>query len=80
VLLWEEHMVTCFYYILSGQIDVFKLNNGNKIRLSMMNPGAVFGHARVRVKNATRSACAAISMDSYILYIDKNEYLEVHFN
>jgi hypothetical protein len=77
VLLWEEHKVTCFYYILSGQIEVFKLNNGGKILLSMMNPGTVFGHARVKVDKATRSACAAMSMDTHVLYIEKEAYLRV---
>jgi hypothetical protein len=77
VLLWEEHKVTCFYYVLSGQIEVFKLNNGGKIRLSLMNPGTVFGHARVKVENATRSACAVMSMDTHVLCIDKDAYLKV---
>jgi hypothetical protein len=79
ILLWEEHKVTCFYYILSGQIEVFKLNNGGKILLSMMNPGTVFGHARVKVEKATRSACAAMSMDTHVLYIEKESYLKVSF-
>jgi hypothetical protein len=77
VLLWEEHKVTCFYYVLSGQIEVFKLNNGGKIRLSLMNPGTVFGHARVKVENATRSACAVMSMDTHVLYIEKDAYVKV---
>lgn len=31
VILWEEHLVTCFYFVLSGQLEIFKLNKGTKL-------------------------------------------------
>ena len=33
VLLWEEHFCTCFYFILSGQVEVFKINKGAKLKV-----------------------------------------------
>lgn len=75
--MWEEHVCTCFYFLIFGQIDVFKINKGSKLKLAVMKPGAIFGHARIKVDGATRSACATLLQDSVILTIDREYFMSV---
>jgi hypothetical protein len=77
VVLWEEHKVTCFYFILSGQLDIFKLNKGSKLSLVLWNQGSALGHARIKVENATRSACAITTMGTVLLTVKRCKYFEL---
>lgn len=33
VLLWEEHICTCFYFLIYGRVDIFKINKGSKLKV-----------------------------------------------
>ena len=76
VLLWEEHLATCFYFILTGQIEVFKNNNGKLLKLACMSKGA-FGHGRIKVDYARRSAAAYSIGTSIVLTIERDDYLSM---
>lgn len=71
VLLWEDHLVTCFYLVLSGQLEIFKLNSGSRLRLVVFNSGTVLGHARIKIDNATRSAGGVFLSPAVVLTIDR---------
>jgi hypothetical protein len=75
VLLWEDHIVTSFYLVLSGQMEIFKLSASSKLRLVIWNSGTVLGHARIKVKNATRSAGAVFLSPAVLLTIDRGIFL-----
>jgi Cyclic nucleotide-binding domain len=75
VLLWEEHLATCFYFIVSGSIDVFKLNNNNMLKLATMKAGSVFGHGRIKVDYARRSAAAYCIGEGVVLTIERDDFL-----
>ena len=42
-----------------------------------MKSGSVFGHARIKVENATRSACATMIQDTTLLTIYREDYIKV---
>jgi CRP-like cAMP-binding protein len=77
VLLWEEHLATCFYFILTGSIDVFKLNNGGMIKLATMKAGSAFGHGRIKVDLARRSAGAVSIGEGVVLTVERDAYLSM---
>ncbi len=71
VILWEERMVEGFYILLSGTVEFFKVNGQAKLPLAIMKAGDMFGHARINIPNATRSACCVTITESSLLVIPR---------
>lgn len=71
MILMENHIATCFYIILSGQVEIFRVREEMKNRMGIVNAGFEFGERTMRTTMARRTACAATLMDSTMLHIDK---------
>ncbi|KAJ3320464.1 Cyclic nucleotide-binding domain-containing protein 2 [Boothiomyces sp. JEL0866] len=76
LLMMEDHVATCFYFLLSGQVEIFKLEGEFKYRLNLKNPGSVIGELRVNLPGSKRTACAATTTETILLWISKEEYIE----
>ncbi|KAJ3256556.1 hypothetical protein HK103_005299 [Boothiomyces macroporosus] len=76
LLMMEDHVATCFYFLLSGQVEIFKLEGECKYRLNLKNPGSAIGELRINLPGSKRTACAATTTDTMLLWISKEEYLE----
>ncbi|KAJ3320465.1 hypothetical protein HDV06_005288 [Boothiomyces sp. JEL0866] len=76
ILMKENNLATNFYFLLSGQIEVFKFDNGYKIRVNLVNPGKIVGERGLQSKTVKRSACAATTTNSKLLMITKDDYQE----
>ncbi|KAJ3253799.1 hypothetical protein HK103_005286 [Boothiomyces macroporosus] len=66
VILYEGHIGTCFYFILTGQVEI----------LNMCNPGSVLGERCLIFDQAKRTATAATTTDTSLLQITKDDYIK----
>ena len=57
--------------ILVGKVEFFKLNGEAKLPLCIFQAGSMFGHARIKVAGATRTACAATASETWMLTVDR---------
>jgi hypothetical protein len=57
--------------ILVGKVEFFKLNKDSKLPLCVFQAGAMFGHARIKVAGATRTAVAVTASETWMLTIDR---------
>ncbi|KAL2916039.1 hypothetical protein HK105_204463 [Polyrhizophydium stewartii] len=83
----EGHVAWSFYFILSGQVEVFVIQAGMRRRvggvlieiflefLNILNAGDCFG--AMQLVNDLRTACISTLMECEFLRIDKNDYLEI---
>ncbi|KAJ3303215.1 hypothetical protein HDV03_004124 [Kappamyces sp. JEL0829] len=76
-ILWEEHTVSCFFFIVVGKLDIFKLHGNGKLPLLTLQGGHMLGHARAKIDGATRSACAVAATDVVLLRVDKGEFMRL---
>jgi CRP-like cAMP-binding protein len=77
LMIKQGHIGTCFYFVLSGQVEAFKLFDGEKKRFNLMNPGNLFGERILQPGDGKRTASVATTVDSYFLRVWKNDYLEI---
>lgn len=47
LLVKEGHLSTCFCFVLSGQLEVFRIKDNVKHRLGIVNAGDCFGERSV---------------------------------
>eukprot|EP00842_Homolaphlyctis_polyrhiza_P004546 jgi/Hompol1/5092/HPOL_000488-RA len=73
----EGHVSKAFYFILSGQVEIFKINEGKKYRLNAMNAGDSFGDRTMNLLNDKRTASVATTMESEFLIIDKADFFNI---
>ncbi|KAJ3273637.1 hypothetical protein HDV01_004246 [Terramyces sp. JEL0728] len=76
ILMKENNLATNFCFLLSGQIEFFKFDNGFKVRVNLKNPGNLIGDRGLQSKTVKRSVCAATTTDSKLLMITKDDYHE----
>eukprot|EP00842_Homolaphlyctis_polyrhiza_P000646 jgi/Hompol1/1582/HPOL_004584-RA len=73
VILKEGHLASSFYFILSGQVEVFKIRSGIKYRLNILNAGDHFGERAIRIPKDRRKACISTTVPTELLRIHKSE-------
>lgn len=71
ILLSEGHTPTCFYFVLSGQVELVRINDGYKFRIDILNSGSVFGEQCLGINAEIRMFTAATIVDSKLLYVSK---------
>ncbi|KAJ3371633.1 hypothetical protein HDU91_005088 [Kappamyces sp. JEL0680] len=77
VLCWPDHPATYFYFILYGNVDIFKISRGEKRTVERIPSGSTFGNDRLSVdENGNRSAMAMVTQDSILLSIQRSRFLE----
>lgn len=76
LMIKQGHIGTCFYFVLSGQVEAFKLLDGEKKRFNLMNPGNLFGERILQSGDGKRTASVITTVDSYFLRVWKNDYLD----
>ncbi|KAL7748561.1 hypothetical protein RI367_005972 [Sorochytrium milnesiophthora] len=76
VLIREGYEATSFYFILNGQVQVYKMENGAKVALNELGPGDSFGELAL-LRNSQRTASIACTMRSTFFRVDKDDFLEV---
>lgn len=68
----EGNISTAFYFVLSGQLEIFKTKYDEKVRLIVCNMGDCFGDRSMNLINDKRTASATCLVDSELLSIDKS--------
>jgi CRP-like cAMP-binding protein len=63
LLVHEGHLSTCFCFVLSGQCEVFKIKDGYKHKLGLVNPGDCFGERSMMHLNDKRVYISEINLD-----------------
>ncbi|KAI8910284.1 hypothetical protein EDD86DRAFT_246666 [Gorgonomyces haynaldii] len=71
------HTSTAFYFILSGQVEIFKIKDGLKFRVGVMNAGTSFGDRTMMQLHDKRTACVASTTIVELLKIDKADYFKI---
>ncbi|KAL2916038.1 hypothetical protein HK105_204462 [Polyrhizophydium stewartii] len=69
VLVKEGHIAHSFYFVLSGQVEIYMVKNGSRHRVNVLNAGDSLG--RVQLVNDRRAASVSTMMDSEFLRVDK---------
>lgn len=77
IVVREGHVSWAFYFILSGQVEIFKVKNGLKYRLNVMNAGASFGDRTMNMLNDKRTASVATTTETELIRIDKSDFFDV---
>ncbi|KAI8922623.1 hypothetical protein BC831DRAFT_474988, partial [Entophlyctis helioformis] len=77
VILKEGHFSTGFYFLLSGQVEVFKIRNGIKYRLNVLNAGSAFGERTMYRLKDYRKACVATTVPCEFLRVHKQEFIRI---
>jgi CRP-like cAMP-binding protein len=67
----EGHVSKAFYFIIGGQMEVFKLKDGKKQVVRILNAGDSFGDRTMNQTNDKRTASVSSSTEVYLLHIDK---------
>ncbi|KAI8925291.1 hypothetical protein BC831DRAFT_277077 [Entophlyctis helioformis] len=73
----EGHVSKAFYFMLSGQVEIFKLKDGLKYRLNALNAGESFGDRTMNLLNDKRTASVATTVESEFLKIDKSDFFDI---
>ncbi|KAJ3268221.1 hypothetical protein HDV01_003259 [Terramyces sp. JEL0728] len=76
IILSEGQAPTCFYFVLSGQVELVRINDGYKYRIDVLNSGSIFGEQCLSINSVKRIFTAATTAKSKLLYISKAEYIE----
>jgi hypothetical protein len=56
--------------IFVGKVEFFKLSKAEKLPLCFFKAGSMFGHARIKVAGALRTACAVTASECWLLTVD----------
>ncbi|KAL2914388.1 hypothetical protein HK105_206160 [Polyrhizophydium stewartii] len=74
IIIKEGHLSHAFYFVLSGQVIVFKIKDGKWIQLNVLGKGESFGDRSMNVLNDKRTAYIATNTRCKFLVIDKADY------
>ncbi|KAJ3166170.1 Cyclic nucleotide-binding domain-containing protein 2 [Irineochytrium annulatum] len=78
VIVKEGHDPWGFYFILSGQCEVYRTKKEKKYRVNILNVGDFFGEHRIEGKRTVSVACL---MASELLQLNREDYeLILHMN
>ncbi|KAL2916040.1 hypothetical protein HK105_204464 [Polyrhizophydium stewartii] len=72
-----RHVSKAFYFMLSGQVEIFKVKDNKKYRLNALNAGESFGDRTMNLLNDKRTASVATTTDSEFLKIDKSDFFDI---
>ncbi|KAI9199622.1 uncharacterized protein BJ171DRAFT_205291 [Polychytrium aggregatum] len=76
VIVKEGHEAQNFYFIASGQVEIRKQIEGQSILLNVLKTGDSFGELAL-LQNVRRSATVITLMDTELLRVNKDDFLEV---
>ncbi|KAI8925288.1 hypothetical protein BC831DRAFT_461763, partial [Entophlyctis helioformis] len=71
----EGHTAWSFYFIMSGQVEVFLVRDSMRHRVNILNAGDSFG--AVQLIDDLRTACIATVVECEFLRVDKHDYLDI---
>ena len=75
-LFQAEDEATGFFYVLSGAVRIFKMDeNGKEVEVARLEPGDFFGEAIIFVSNKFPSFAQAVR-ESRIIFFEKRKILE----
>ncbi|KAJ1336796.1 hypothetical protein BSLG_006899 [Batrachochytrium salamandrivorans] len=77
LLVKEGHISLAFYFILNGQVEIFKIKDGLKYRINVLNSGDSLGDRTMNMLSDRRTACVATTMDTELLRIDKADFFKI---
>nr|KAJ3418547.1 hypothetical protein HK105_008178 [Polyrhizophydium stewartii] len=77
VIVFEGHVSSAFYFILSGKVEIFKGRDDTKIRLNVMGKGTSFGDRTMSVLNDKLTASVATIEMTELLQIDKRDFMSI---
>jgi CRP-like cAMP-binding protein len=67
----EGHPSTAFFFVLSGQCEIFKVKDQFKHRLGIVKAGECFGERSMTQMHDQRTACVGCTIACELLSIDK---------
>nr|KAJ3422743.1 Cyclic nucleotide-binding domain-containing protein 2 [Polyrhizophydium stewartii] len=73
----EGHVSWAFYFILNGQVEIYKIKDNSKHRLNILNSGDSFGDRTMNTLNDKRTACVGTTIDTELLIIDKSDFFRI---
>ncbi|KAJ8324741.1 hypothetical protein QVD99_002753 [Batrachochytrium dendrobatidis] len=73
----EGNISKSFYFMLSGQVEIFKMKDNKKYRLNTLNAGESFGDHTMNLLNDKRTASVVTTMTSEFLIIDKADFFDI---
>ncbi len=75
-LFYADDPAKGFYYLLSGEIRVFKMDErGKELEVVRLNPGDFFGEAIIFVQERYPSYAQAVK-DSQVIFFEKNSFFQ----
>ncbi|KAK6096689.1 hypothetical protein MT418_003512 [Batrachochytrium dendrobatidis] len=77
LLVKEGHISMAFYFILHGQVEIFKIKDGLKYRINVLNTGDSFGDRTMNLLNDRRTACVGTTTYTELLRINKSDFFKV---
>jgi CRP-like cAMP-binding protein len=67
-----------FYFVLSGQCEVFQVKQGKRVRMNVINSGeSIADHNSLGFFNTYRSASVACATDVEFLCVEKDDYEQI---
>lgn len=63
------------FYILEGEVEVFKTMEGRRITIATLGKGEVFGEMGLLTEGSRRTASAQATKESTVLSLTKEEFL-----
>ncbi|KAI8900625.1 hypothetical protein BC833DRAFT_581174 [Globomyces pollinis-pini] len=75
LLIKENHVATFLYVVLTGQVELFRSREGQRLKIGVVNPGHLLGETSMGISNALRVWSAATVTDCKLLCVNKDEYI-----
>ncbi|KAJ3310623.1 Cyclic nucleotide-binding domain-containing protein 2 [Boothiomyces sp. JEL0838] len=76
VLMKEGGVGCCFYFVIAGQVELVRINEGYNFRLDMMNSGNIFGDECLVLEDIKRLYTAVTTEYSILLRVDKDDFVQ----
>ncbi|KAL2917598.1 hypothetical protein HK105_202884 [Polyrhizophydium stewartii] len=82
LIIKEGHRPNAFYFIISGQVDIFTVRNSVKCRFRLCKAGDSFGDLSLRIiaekmYETRRTASISTVVDTELLRIEKEDYMMI---
>lgn len=74
IIIRQGEIGTCMFVIQAGEVEIYREENGQEVRLNVFGPKDFFGEMAI-VENAARSASARALGKATILTIDRRTFL-----
>jgi len=76
ILFLEGDAANDMFYVLEGEVEIFKTMEGRRIVITTLGKGEVFGEMGLLTEGSKRTASAQATKDSTILALTKEEFLK----